>query len=227
MDPLTIAMLASAGIGAAGSLFGGQNKPETTQLPNYAPWQEAMARQAGQRGMAGIEGLPAQYQQLMQGLNFDPIEQNAMRGFQQNVVPGLAERFSSMGTGGSQGSSAFAQQLGGAGSDLMSQLAALRAQYGLQRGQLGGQLLGNLGNLYGGQANMGMSPLFSNMVQQGGPNAIARLGQFGGDMFGRLAPFGAMNMMGGNQGGQNRMPSPGAPNPWLPGSTQSNPFGWS
>lgn len=199
MDPLTIAMLLSGAASAAGSLFGGQKKPEVTQLPNYAPWQENMARQAGQFGMQGLQGLPAQYQQLMQGLNFDPIEQNAMRQFNQTTVPGLAERFSSMGTGGSQRSSAFAQQLGGAGSDLMSQLAALRAQYGIQRGQLGGNMLANLGSIYGNQANMGMSPLNTQYVTPGGPNAMGRLGQLGGSAFGSFAPMAALNWMNSDQ----------------------------
>lgn len=150
--------------------------PERTeQLQNFTPQQQQWMQQLGQGGLQGMQGLPQQYQQLMQGLNFDPIEQNAMRGFQQNVVPGLAERFSGMGTGGSQQSSAFAQQLGGAGQDLMSQLAALRAQYGLQRGQLGMQGLNQQGNMFGNMANMGLQQQFGYGFHPRSPGMLEQI----------------------------------------------------
>lgn len=52
-----------------------------------------------------------------------------MRQFQEQIIPGLAERFSGAGAG-AQSSSAFQQALGGAGADLAERLAALRG--GLQ-----------------------------------------------------------------------------------------------
>ncbi len=55
----------------------------------------------------------------------------AMRQFQEEIVPGLAERFSGMGAGAQQ-SSAFQQALGQAGAGLSERLAQQRA--GLQQG---------------------------------------------------------------------------------------------
>lgn len=49
-----------------------------------------------------------------------------MRQFQEQTVPGLAERFAGMGSG-AQNSSAFAQTLGQAGAGLSENLAALQA----------------------------------------------------------------------------------------------------
>jgi len=61
-----------------------------------------------------------------------------MRQFNEQTVPGLAERFSGMGSG-AQSSSAFSQALGAAGAGLQENLASLRGQ--LQMGGLG-QALG-------------------------------------------------------------------------------------
>lgn len=49
-----------------------------------------------------------------------------MRNYQENIIPDLATRFASMGSGGSQGSTAFRNQLGREGSNLQTNLAALR-----------------------------------------------------------------------------------------------------
>lgn len=61
------------------------------------------------------------------------FEAPAMRQFQEQIVPGLAERFSGLGAG-AQRSSAFSQALGAAGAGLSENLAALRGQ--LQLGAL-------------------------------------------------------------------------------------------
>jgi hypothetical protein len=61
-----------------------------------------------------------------------------MRQFNEQIVPGLAERFSGLGAG-AQSSSAFSQALGAAGAGLQENLASLRE--GL-RGQAAGQALG-------------------------------------------------------------------------------------
>jgi hypothetical protein len=175
-------------------LFGSPARQE--QISRFTPQQLQMLNQGGTYGMQGLQNLAPQYQQLMQGLNFDPIEQNAMRQFQQTTIPSLAERFSGMGAGGSQRSSAFAQSLGGAGADLMSQLGALRAQYGLQRGQLGGQLLGQQGNIFGNLASLGMQPQFDVMQYGAQPGLLPSL-------LGGMAPgfgyFGSQRLFGGDQ----------------------------
>lgn len=59
------------------------------------------------------------------------FEAPLMRQFNEQIIPGLAERFSGAGAG-AQSSSAFQQALGGAGSDLAERLGALRGS--LQQG---------------------------------------------------------------------------------------------
>src|SRR6267142_2202947 len=86
--------------------------------------------------------------QGMQNTNFQGIEDLARKNFQQKTIPSLAERFTAL-SGDTRGSSAFQGALGQAGSDLESQLAALRGQYGLQ------------------QLSLGLTPQFENMYQQG------------------------------------------------------------
>jgi hypothetical protein len=111
------------------------------------------------------QGIDQLLQMGLQGLKnptqgFDPIEQRARSQFQQNTVPSLAERFSSMGKN-SLSSGAFATQVGQAGAGLEEALAAMRAQYGLQsQGQ-------NL-NL----AQLGLTPQFQNYQMQGQPGFL-------------------------------------------------------
>lgn len=95
----------------------------------------------------GFEQLQNYIPELMQGTEFGPIENLAREKFQQETIPTLAERFA--GAGGLN-SSALIGQLGKAGSNLESQLAALRSQYGLQRA-------GTLGSLAQGQQQLGLS----------------------------------------------------------------------
>ena len=64
--------------------------------------------------------------------SFEPIEQHARQMFNEQTVPSLAERFTSMGGEGGQRSSAFAGILGQAGAGLESQLGAMKGQYNLQ-----------------------------------------------------------------------------------------------
>lgn len=59
---------------------------------------------------------------------FKEIEAPMIRQFEQQTVPGLAERFTAQGSGG-QSSSAYQQQLGAAGSRLAQDLASQRAGY--------------------------------------------------------------------------------------------------
>jgi len=62
-----------------------------------------------------------------------------MRQFQEEILPGIAERFSAMD---GQSSSAFGQQLGKAGSGLQEQLASLQGNLGIQGMQSLMQMLG-------------------------------------------------------------------------------------
>lgn len=85
------------------------------------------------------------------GVSFEPIEEQETRRFQQETIPGLAERFTGLG---GQRSSAFGQLLGGAGADLSSRLAALRSQHELGQQRLDLGRLGQLGGLLSGQQQL-------------------------------------------------------------------------
>jgi len=70
---------------------------------------------------------------------FQSFEAPLQRQFQEQTVPELANRFASMGSGGALGSTAFRNQLGREGSNLETNIAALRG--GMQQ-QAIPQLLG-------------------------------------------------------------------------------------
>ena len=131
--------------------------------------------QVQQQNISGVGtavGMPRFGQQQMTGLNqilqsglsglanptqgFAPIAQQARSQFNQQTVPGLAERFTSMGGRGSAAlsSPAFASQLGQAGAGLEENLAAMQAQYGMQ----------NQGNLLQ-MLQLGLQPQYENMLQ--------------------------------------------------------------
>lgn len=118
---------------------------------------------------AGWEQVPTVSQDQMQILNqllqggfnqvqnptqgFQPIRQEALREFHQDIIPGLLERFTHGGGYGSNAlsSPSLGQQLGSATSGLESMLAAQQAQYGQRNQQLGLQ-----------QAALGLQPQFQN-----------------------------------------------------------------
>ena len=111
------------GGGGGGNWFSGT--PGSIQaLPNFSPEQQGMLGQIV--GGLGGQGGPMSMglQNLMQMLSGDDsaFEDQAMRQFNEQIVPGISERFSSMGAG-NQGSSAFGQQLGQAGAGLSENLA--------------------------------------------------------------------------------------------------------
>lgn len=122
-------------------LFGKKGKME--QLPTMTPEQQQLLSQLLQ-GLGGPMGMGLE--NIMGILSGDPealeaFQAPAMRQFEEQIVPGIAERFTGMG-GGAQQSSAFQQALGGAGASLAERLSAQKA--GLQSGAMGqlSQLLG-------------------------------------------------------------------------------------
>lgn len=122
-------------------LFGRGEKME--QLPTMTSEQQQLLSQLLE-GLGGPMGMGLQ--NIMQILSGEPealeaFQAPAMRQFEEEIVPGIAERFTGLG-GGAQRSSAFQQALGGAGAGLAERLSAQRA--GLQQGAMG-QLGGLLG----------------------------------------------------------------------------------
>lgn len=112
------------------------------QLQNYHPHQQqALDQILG----GGLQMLQNPYQ------GWEGLEQEATNRFNQQIIPGLAERFTSMGGHGTAATSspAFAGQLGAAGAGLSSMLNAQKAYYGQQNRQQGLQ-----------QAQIGLTPQF-------------------------------------------------------------------
>lgn len=134
------------------------------QAPIYDAEQSkipAMLQQAGGAKLAN----PTQ--------GFDPYEQYARRMFSQEIVPGIAERFTA---GNNRANSAFQGALGQAGSDLAARLGVARANYGLQNEQMGAQFL-----------NQAMTPLYNQAYER--PYAAA--GQIGANLFDTALKAGA------------------------------------
>ena len=155
-----------------GSFFLG-NQGGVQQAQNFTPYQQ--------------QALNSSLGQARQGLsnssfNFAPIAQQARNQFQNQTIPSILERFSGLGSGGAQRSSAFGQLLGSAGSDLESQLAAMQQQYNLQNND---QLLKLLG--------IGLTPQYENFYMQRQPGFLENflvsgsqgLGKAGGMLLGK------------------------------------------
>lgn len=150
--------------------------PDTLrQVPLYDEATNSALNQARQMGLQGLQQNP---------LNFAPIEQRELSRFQQEVVPGLAERFTSLGSG-AQGSSAFRGALSQGASDLGERLAGLRSQFALQS-QAPLQNLLNLGTQQRFQQQFipgspsGLSSLLSSILPALGLTAGSYFGGLGG-----------------------------------------------
>jgi hypothetical protein len=158
--------------GLAGLFGGGAKKDKTRQFENLLPEQKnqllnilqqmgALQGPQGSYGMAQnylndmISGSPEAYSRFAA-----PYETQ----FQEQTLPGIAERFAGLGGGlggGALSSSGFAQALGGAGTQFRSNLAGLYAQ--LQQ-QAANQALGQYNNL--ASLGLGIRP-FENAYQPG------------------------------------------------------------
>ena len=153
--------------------FGGTSKDKNKQLPTMNPDQLRLLKQINQ--MLGPQGqLGEGYGQSLDTLK-DWMDPNGeayqrfadpyMKEFEQQTVPGLAERFAGMGggMGGGLSSSGFGQALGAAGGNLQSQLAQLKAQLA---GSAASQMMGQYGQMAG--QSLGARP-FGYQHTQGGP----------------------------------------------------------
>lgn len=133
------------------------------KFSNFTPEQQGIISKLGQLGVSGLESNKA---------DFAPIENQARKNFSEKTVPSIAERFSNSG-----GSSAFGQQLGEAASGLETNLAALKAQHGLQQ-------QGHFTQL----AQLGITPKYPNATIKEGQDTSGLLGGLGSiatDKFGK------------------------------------------
>lgn len=112
-------------MGLGSFLFGSKDKMGSRSM--LTPEQEQYLRQL--LGEAG-QFLPGIGEYLNKILSDDPdlmgqFEQPYLREFNEQIVPGIAERFTQ---GGAQHSSGFNQAMGQAGQSLAEKLAQMRAQ---------------------------------------------------------------------------------------------------
>lgn len=129
-------------------------------------------------------------QQIQQPINMGMgnRQQQLMDQFQQQLIPGIQEQFA--GAGGMR-SSAFGQQMGGAGRSLMNDLGALGEQNQYQNQALNLQRLGELRGHLGQQQGFGLqAQQMGQNFNLGQQNANTnRMGAFAG-LLGNLGGMG-------------------------------------
>jgi hypothetical protein len=139
MNPAMMMMLASIASSAIGSATGSKGEHGSTYGKNQLGMIDQIMNQLG--GMRGQSDITqnqnyGQGQEWLQSIFNDPeffnkFEAPMQRQFQEETVPGLANRFAGMGSGGALGSTAFRNQLGREGGNLQTNIAAMRG--GLQQ----------------------------------------------------------------------------------------------
>jgi len=161
--------LIGGGLGAGMGFFG---KDKMGKVDTMTKEQKGLLNQLNQ--MLGLQGQLGQgyqnslgYQQQMMDPSSEAVNQFAqpyMNQFEQQTVPGLAERFAGMGAmGGGLSSSGFGQALSSAGGNLQAQLAQLKAGLGQQAAQ---SLMGQYGNMMG--MGLNAQPFGYTQPQQSG-----------------------------------------------------------
>lgn len=220
MDPasmMALSTLMNVGGQFLSKKLGGGDKVK--KLSNYTPEQKQFFDQYLQQtqqmqGPGG--GIQNSLGILQQYLNpesdvYKNFEAPYMNKFQNQVLPGIAERFGGMNAmGGGLMSSGFGQALGGAASDFQSQLAGLKS--GLQR-----SAIQDMFGLYGGMSQnaLGAQP-FSYTHQPGESNPIMsglsgfnqgmmQNGAWGSGGGGGGSPFSSIANWFGSGGGQNNL----------------------
>jgi len=149
---------------------------QAVQMPRFSPQTQSGIEELFQSALGGMRGLPP--------ADFAPIRKAATSQFEQDIIPGIMERFTGAGAGG-QRSSAFEQALGGAGTGLQERLAALEQGFNMQNR---GQLLS--------QAQLGMTQPFGWEGFQRQPGFGERFGVGMNSYIGSLMPLLAMKYLG-------------------------------
>lgn len=208
MDPGTMMALISALSAGAGALFGNKGEQKSSfSKPQKEGINDILQSIKGMRGGAQDVTQNPQFQQGNEFLNslfndpsfFQNIEAPALRQFNEEILPGVANRFASMGSGGSLGSTAFRNQANREAANLAQNLSAQRTGMQMQA----------LPQTYGAAQQP-----FSNLMQlyaQALGQPVMNQYQPPSAGFGALAaPFaqGAASYWGG-QGGQNNQQQSG------------------
>ena len=189
-------------MGFLSTLFGSGGK--TKQVPAMTKEQQSQLMQvlqqldpSGQLGQA--------YSQSLGGMQefMDPSSESMqrfadpyMRQFEQETIPGIAERFAGAGAmGGGLSSSGFGQALSAAGGNLQSQLASMKT--GVQR-----QAMGDIMNQY---TNMNQQALqaqpFAYERHQAEPGLLGQYAKSGFPGFGSMIGSAFGGPIGGAAGG--------------------------
>lgn len=146
-------------------LYGSPARNE--QISRYTPQQQSAMQSLLNSGLSGLNKGPQQSYDWQQ--QFAPIQQKAINQFNQQTVPNLAERFTSMGSGAGLSSPAFASQLGQAGAGLSENLAALQSQYAQQGEQLNQSRQGMDQNYLLRLLQGGLTPQFDSLYHEEDP----------------------------------------------------------
>ena len=145
-----------------------------------------------------------QYQNPYEG--FQPIQQNAQKFYQEQLLPSIAERFNM--TGGALTSPAFHSQAHQGAQSLTENLAGMQSQYGLQNRDQALRALGM--GLTQQNENFPMSSQPGLMQSPGFWKGLAGLGVglgtgfFLGPQAGFQAGYSTYNALGGNQQGYDK-----------------------
>lgn len=147
MDPATLSAIMSALGPILQAFTGSQGKMGSTYNRGQRSLIDDLVGQVKGRGDQSDITQNPQFQQgqdwLMSLFNdpefFNKFEAPLQRQFQEQTVPDLANRFAGMGSGGALGSTGFRNQLAREGSNLSTNIGALRG--GMQQGAIP-QLLG-------------------------------------------------------------------------------------
>lgn len=150
MDPLTMQLILG-GLSLASKLF--EKKDKFDQVPTMSGGQQDLQNQLLQ--MLGGSG-GGSLQSLFGEEGFESFAAPAKRNYFENVVPGLAERFSGLNA---QRSSGFNRALAKSGEDLSARLGEIRGQ----------QQFGSLGQLLG----EAFRPSFQTTYTPGSPGGLA------------------------------------------------------
>lgn len=148
-------------------LFG--TSPQTAEYSPYTPFQQQGFQALQNAGQTTLNNPYA---------GFEPLQQQLMEYFQEQILPAIAERFTSRG-GGALSSPDFANQLSAGGRGLASQLLQHKLNYGQQNKEFGLK-----------QLQAGLTPHYEQAFipgQEGFLNTLA----------GRAIPAG-LNVLGGS-----------------------------
>ena len=172
-------------------MFGKREQTQQTQL--YTPQQQKFFDMVLNQGGQGVSSGMYYLMSLISGEEgaFDAFEAPLRREYEEQTIPGLAERFAGLDA---QGSSAFGQSLGAAGAGLTENLAALRHGLKMQAIQ-GMQSFANMGTGQRFESTFrpasggfigGMAPGFSQGAGEAAGVGISRGASAGYDWLGSL-----------------------------------------